>query len=126
MLGKYNTRWDTKREKLYKDSVKIIEEVLDMKFVKILRSGLGMFSENNLSLIDLYSYINNFTYANILISFHFFIFFFFRLKFSRLFVSKNGDLYKKLFGKKSTLIKHLHPPANFLPVSLDFFYQFWY
>ena len=81
-----------------------------------------MFSENNLSLIDLYSYINNFTYANILISLSiFFIFFFFRLKFSRLFVSKIEIFTKKLFGKKSTLIKHLHPPANFLPVFVGFF-----
>ena len=36
-----------------------------------------MFSENNLSLIDLYSYINNFTYANILISLLFFSYSFF-------------------------------------------------
>ncbi len=81
-----------------------------------------MFSENNLSLIDLYSYINNFTYANILISLSiFFIFFFFRLKFSSLFVSKIEIFTKKLFGKKSTLVKHLHPPANFLTVFVGFF-----
>ena len=81
-----------------------------------------MLSENNFSITDLYSYINNFTYANFLISLSIFsIFFFFRLKFSRLFISKVEIFTKKLFGKKNTLVKHLHPPVNFLPIFIGFF-----
>ena len=81
-----------------------------------------MLSENNFSIADLYSYINNFTYANFLISLSIFsIFFFFRLKFSRLFISKVEIFTKKLFGKKNTLVKHLHPPVNFLPIFIGFF-----
>ncbi len=81
-----------------------------------------MLSEKNFSLINLYNDINDFTYANILISLSiFFIFFFFRLKFSRLFISKVEILTKKIFGKENTLIKHLHPPVNFLPIFIGFF-----
>ena len=61
-----------------------------------------MLSEKNFSLINLYNDINDFTYANILISLSiFFIFFFFRLKFSRLFISKVEILTKKIFGKEN-------------------------
>ena len=80
-----------------------------------------MLSENNFSITDLYSYINNFTYANFLISLSIFSIFFFRLKFSRLFISKVEIFTKKLFGKKNTLVKHLHPPVNFLPIFIGFF-----
>ena len=81
-----------------------------------------MLSENNFSITDLYNYIKNFTYENFLISLSIFsIFFFFRLKFSRLFISKVEIFTKKLFGKKNTLVKHLHPPVNFLPIFIGFF-----
>ena len=36
-------------------------------------------------------------------------------------MSKVEIFTKKLFGKKNTLVKHLHPPVNFLPIFIGFF-----